>query len=332
MVNDLMNGWVLLDDNTASAQWNHWMSKLGRNCLYQTYEWGSYKQRSGQPQLRLGFFTGPDNPQIVLQGHLKRVFGGLGVLWVPGGPTGDLELLNQDGLQAIARIFGVRHLLIRSSLMSERNAKDVTALRRLGHRESKRKINSGLSMWLSIPPELGEVLPAASSNWKHNLRRGQKRAHVERIEKIDAAEIARTYRTLQEAKGIGDQFSEAAIRSMIAEFGDRLIAYGSRDAQGKLVAVRACICIGSTGWDIWAASTEEARRNYASHVLLENLIKACQQHGMTAYDLSGIDPQKAVGVYNFKKGTGARHVEYLGEWDLGPRWLGRMLDTYLSVR
>jgi len=44
------------------------------------------------------------------------------------------------------------------------------------------------------------------------------------------------------------------------------------------------------------------------------------------YDLGGIDPHENPGVYKFKRQTGARPIEFLGEWDWATsswlRWLG----------
>ena len=45
------------------------------------------------------------------------------------------------------------------------------------------------------------------------------------------------------------------------------------------------------------------------------LLKHCKSQGIEEIDLGGIDPQKNPGVYNFKKGTGATPIEYLGEWE-----------------
>ena len=43
---------------------------------------------------------------------------------------------------------------------------------------------------------------------------------------------------------------------------------------------------------------------------------------MRYYDLGGIDLWQNPGVYTFKKETGARQIEYLGEWDWASQpWL-----------
>ena len=327
-----MSGWKLIDEDTARDHWDSWLSLLGDDCLYQTYGWGAHKALIGQAQTRIGFFSSSDSPNLVMQCHLKKLPFGIFVLWIPGGPIGELDVLTNEALNEIKRLLGAKHLLIRASIMRERNGRDVSTLRRFGHREAKIKVNSGLSMWLPIPEASAEVLASASSNWRHNLRRGQKRATAERLLKPDPKEIANTYRTLQETKGLGEQFSESTISAMIQQFGDNLVVFGSRDQTGKLIAMRACICAGKTGWDIWAAATEDARKNYTSHLLLDSLLKECQKKGFNRYELSGIDPQKAQGVYNFKKGTGAHHIEYLGEWDFGSRWLSVLLVSIIKLK
>ncbi len=327
-----MSNWKLIDDNLAQAQWDSWMRQLGEDCLYQTYNWGAHKALIGQSQTRIVCLGSGDNPILMMQGHLKKLPLGIMVLWIPGGPIGNLEMLTKDSLQEIKKLLGAKRLLIRASIMRPRNGLDVSTLKKLGHLEARQKINSGLSMCLNIPPDSADVLSKASSNWRHNLRRGQKRSAAERLIKPDPKEISKTYRALQESKGLGEQFSEAAISAMIRQFGDKLVVFGSRDQAGKLIAMRACICVGMTGWDIWAAATEDARKNYTSHLLLERLLLEGQTMGIRRYELSGIDPQKASGVYNFKKGTGAEHVEYLGEWDFGSKFIRRLVGVYLRLR
>jgi lipid II:glycine glycyltransferase (peptidoglycan interpeptide bridge formation enzyme) len=44
-------------------------------------------------------------------------------------------------------------------------------------------------------------------------------------------------------------------------------------------------------------------------------MKQCEERGVTWYDMSGVDPDKNKGGYDFKKGTGAEDLKYLGEWD-----------------
>lgn len=53
----------------------------------------------------------------------------------------------------------------------------------------------------------------------------------------------------------------------------------------------------------------------ASHRLLPALIDGCQKKGCALYDLNGIDPSNSMGVYDFKKSTGASSVVASGEFE-----------------
>ena len=46
------------------------------------------------------------------------------------------------------------------------------------------------------------------------------------------------------------------------------------------------------------------------------------------YDLMGINPDKNKGAYNFKKVRGAKHIEYLGEWE---RSINYILNKSINV-
>ena len=53
----------------------------------------------------------------------------------------------------------------------------------------------------------------------------------------------------------------------------------------------------------------------ASYFVFWEVLEHCRKLGVTTYDLGGIDPFANRGVYTFKKETGAKEVELLGEWD-----------------
>ena len=67
--------------------------------------------------------------------------------------------------------------------------------------------------------------------------------------------------------------------------------------------------------DLLAAAGGEARKLYASHATLWELLDHCSRLGLHNYDLSGVDPTANKGVFDFKHGTGARLVTCLGEWE-----------------
>jgi lipid II:glycine glycyltransferase (peptidoglycan interpeptide bridge formation enzyme) len=81
------------------------------------------------------------------------------------------------------------------------------------------------------------------------------------------------------------------------------------------VALRGCCILNQYGWDLFAATSVAGRDLYASYALLWEILQHCQREGVKEYEMMGIDPIKNLGVANFKKGTGANLIEYLGEWE-----------------
>jgi lipid II:glycine glycyltransferase (peptidoglycan interpeptide bridge formation enzyme) len=60
------------------------------------------------------------------------------------------------------------------------------------------------------------------------------------------------------------------------------------------------------------------------------LVNRCQSLGCHDFDFNGVDPENNMGVYNFKKGTGARLVETLGEFEYSNSFIMKKLVNIAS--
>ena len=82
-----------------------------------------------------------------------------------------------------------------------------------------------------------------------------------------------------------------------------------------------------------AVTTPAWRKAYSSYEVFWKLCQELHNRGVARLDLSGIDPVNNVGVYNFKKGTGAAAVTYLGEWECSrPTIIRNVASTVISRR
>jgi len=164
-----------------------------------------------------------------------------------------------------------------------------------------------------------------SSNWRHNLKRaGRRGLTVRPWPEADPDEILAVYRSMERHKQLREQFSREQLASLRASFGDQLVIWRCDDAEGRLVALRGCVVIGDRAWDMLAAATPEGRKVYASFAACWALFEECRTRGVRVYDLRGVEPDRGTGVYDFKRGTGAALVEYLGEWEWASNDLMRM--------
>ncbi len=175
---------------------------------------------------------------------------------------------------------------------------------------------SGLSMTLDLARDLDALFAGLSRNWRHNLRRAWKRdLRIEQWQAPDPAEMLETYHRMEDFKGVRASFTRGDLEHLMTAFEDHMVLYRCLDEEGNTVSLRGCLVFDSFGVDMFAATSPPGRKNYSSYGVFWELMQECMRRGVTHYDLNGIDPIRNPGVTNFKKGTGAEFVEYLGYWD-----------------
>jgi hypothetical protein len=296
------------------AHWDAALALLPGSSLYQSCAWGRYRSAMGWQVVRA---IGRDaNYAIVamVQMLMRRRLG-MHIIWIPGGPAGESRLWAASLAEWLRKRFGPL-AYCRLNILAEQDSDSVKALRDHRWRRPKARLGTGLSLKLNLRGNEAERMSAASANWRHNLRRSAKYGFtVERWKSPDPNQMATVYREMEGLKGLGQQHSETGLRAMIDGLGERLLVFRSLDRDGNLLAFRAGGIFRDQAWDLLAAATRAGRKVYASHATLWALLEVCRQHGALDYDLGGVDPVGNKGVFDFKHGTGARVVEYLGEWE-----------------
>jgi lipid II:glycine glycyltransferase (peptidoglycan interpeptide bridge formation enzyme) len=306
-----MLSWSCADD---LADWDAMMVGLPACNLYQSQAWSRYRTAMGWRVVRAIGRDASHKIVAMVQMLVRRRLG-LHVVWIPGGPIGDCRLWPASMIEFLNKRFGPL-TYCRLNALSECQPQADEALPRGQWRRPATRLATGLSLKLDLRLTDEERLNAASANWRHNLRRSARYdLTVERWNKPDAAQMAAVYRDMEEYKGLNQQHSEAELRAMIDGLGENLLVLRCLDRDGNLLAFRAGGIFRDQAWDLLAAATRAARKVYASHATLWALLKECEQQGALSYDLGGVDPIRNKGVFDFKRGTGARMVEYLGEWE-----------------
>ena len=305
--------------------WDSRLTQLSCPSYMQYSAWGTYKERKGEVVCR---YLSKENDEIkaMVQCFIKKVSNILAVVWVPGGPAGDLAAFDKTFYRFLKNELKVKFLYIRLFSHYIRDHKAVTTLNELGWKNFRHKKVSPYSMMVNLDRDLEGLKSSLTKNWRHNLKRsGKKPAIIQKWEKPDSKEMRALFHSMEKIKGIGEQFSEEEISHLLELFGDNIHLLQCSDPDGNLIAIRACLTIGDHSWDLFAAANDKARRVYASYGLLWNLLSHCHANNIKRYDLSGVDKKNNLGVYNFKKGTGADHIEYLGEWDMASSKILRFL-------
>jgi len=305
--------WDVLPDSESSRQWDPLLVGMSNYTVYQSFEWGEYKRSFGWSPIRM-LATDGGRPLSMIQ-LVQRQYPGLNVLWASGGPLGPSEVWGAGLTTSIRSQLGTPLIYCRVRPSRPAVAGESQLLRSQGWRPSTQRFKS-VTLWWDLTPDLTQLERGLHGNWRHNLRRARKRKlSVTSWKNPDVEEMLRLYISMQRYKRIPDQFSREQLSCLISTFGDKLTVLRCVDEESRTVAVRACVIMGGKAWDMMAATSVEGRKVYASYLLLWSLIQQCKARGVETYDLMGVDPVANPGVYDFKVGTGATPVEYLGEWE-----------------
>lgn len=322
-----MTKWELLTNESARQIWDENLIRFDGYSPFQMYAWGEYNRALGWQPVYLAARSATGEITAMMLGLLRRYPLSVGLLWCAGGPVGDLSALGADFYQTLTEATKLKRLYCRFRCDRERNIKDVLALNRQGWMRSWFIMHSSWTMELDLAVDDAQLLSNCSPNWRRNLRLAQKNnLQIRFWENPDIDELAAVYDEMQTRKNLPEQFSRDELKNLFEQAGKNFVCYCAEDENGKLVALRGCLIVGERAIDHLAATTLRGRELRASFPVFWKLLQASRERGVRFYDLSGIDPHKNPGVYTFKKETGARPVESLGEWDWATsdwlRWFG----------
>ena len=313
--------WILAKDIQGN-EWDKQLFKFSNYDFYQCYDWGEYKKQFGWYPYR---FLAIDSENKILgmsQLLLKKLPLSIGMLWCPGGPVGDKNLINKDFINTCFNETKKRILYIRIRPKYQYSERLEMKLKNDGWKESIFKITNGSSMYLNLDISEKEIMNNLSKNWRRNLNRYKyEDVIISKWNNIEADEMIKVYRDLEKFKNIKMQYSDHELKKILLFFKGKIILFRCDNLKGDLVAFRGAIVLGNNAYDFFAATNHSARKLYASNKLLMTIMLECKSMNISYYDLSGIDPINNPGVYNFKKGTGAKHFQSIGEWDwsnIGP--------------
>jgi lipid II:glycine glycyltransferase (peptidoglycan interpeptide bridge formation enzyme) len=319
-----MSNWQLYDGDVTN--WEDRVSHIENSTYLHDDEWAKHLENLGWTTCR--WHHQQDGESIAfLQGFLKRYPFGVGVLWFPDWIIGDYKL-SHNVTDVLRKSLSLRFLTIRIRSHHQKNNKELALLKRYFSYVSK-PFDSGLTMQLDLSISVDELHQGLSKNWRRNLKRSNK-LDYEIVEVRDIKTIVRLYKELGEAKGLGELFSFQQIESLMNSYAEQIVVIGARTPDGVVQAIRGAIIRNHQAIDIFAAANAFSRKHYLSYALCWELVNRCQSLGCHDFDFNGVDPENNMGVYNFKKGTGARLVETLGEFEYSNSFIMKKLVNIAS--
>jgi lipid II:glycine glycyltransferase (peptidoglycan interpeptide bridge formation enzyme) len=320
-----MVNWILVND-ISPKDWDIYLQKFSNFDFYQSYNWGEYKKNYGWKPYRFIGVDSNNHVKAIAQCLYKDFPFSIGILYCPGGPLGDLSLINKDFAIICQKIINKKFLYIKLRVNHLKNKETLDYFSDSIWKESKNKLTNGLSMNLNIESDEDSLIAGFSKNWRRNLKRFKKsELIIEEWKNYNLSELILIYRDMESYKNIRIQYSDNELKHIFDYFKDQIIIYKCKNLNGEVISFRGAIIIGRKAFDFFAATHQKGRKLYPSNKLLWTLLLRCKEIGASIYDLSGIDPIKNPGGYNFKKGTGATEIESVGELE----WSNSSIIKYL---
>ena len=319
----------------TDQQWNTAINQFPLANIYQSAQWAHYKSAAGWSNLRLVRLDSEQKLVAVAHCLVKKGPLNSAVLWIPGGPIGSIECSASSLLKLIKNNLGVSITYVRTSFFNPTTTENELMLKNLGWTRCRTSLGAQKSMDypLDQPEEIRRS--RCTTNWGRNLRRAEKNINRPYLwSHPDASEIASAYSEMNQFKDVTNldlSRSESEISNIIDLFKDELLIIRCDDDRGNIDSLRGVLRFSNRAWDFLALTSPSGRKNYSSHAVFWHLTNVCQSLGVGSIDLSGIDPENNKGVYDFKKGTGAQQINYLGEWDVAqPRWMRPILSRIIA--
>lgn len=303
--------------------------------IYQCGHWGLHRSKFGWNVTQLAHISNGTITAIA-QVLYRKITPLATLCWIPGGPVGDLKMCNSALISCLRKLFASPMIYIHLSAMTQYSDGLASSLQTNGWRKPRGMLNSGKTLIYDIDPSITRRRDKLSKNWSRNLSRGEQRELIvsewtnPTAQQIDSltAEMSR-FKKLRIKQEAIDQTTESLLRN----FDNDILMVKCANTDGDILALRGAVKLGNKAFDMFAAASPAGRKEYASNLCFWKLIELCQRDGITQYDLSGVDPKRNLGVYNFKKGIGATDFTYLGEWSYSrPRIVGTIVSRMISRR
>jgi len=326
-----MSRWILIKQENREL-WNDILSYLKCNNLYQSFEWGVVQSAKGWVPYNFVLHSDDGDALLAVQILSKKRFG-LTIIWIPGGVAGNIKYLDEDFRSTIKYHLKTYFLYIRCNMQVQVENKSIGVMLDNGWTKPLKKITSEKSILVNVAADQETRLHSASKNWRHNLRRAQKRSSkVKRVWRPNINELLNLYTEMESQKNLPPQFAKSQLKIMFEVMGDNLIYYECRDNNNNLIAIRAIAVTNNMGLDLLAASNYVARKQYSTYAIIWELFNELKSRGVKVFDFGGVDPENNPGVYNFKKGVGGVEVDYLGEYEWASNRLFKHLISYVLSR
>ena len=303
--------------NFERDDWDKKISTFNQRSFHNIFNFGLVKEKQSWNVLRILY---KQNESLISATQIffkkKSIFRFINI---PGGIEGEVnEIILNDLAKFIKKKFGIFNFTIMNMYSSEASIKNMGIWKKMIY-----SYEANLTMKKNIDFHIDDLKKSFSKNWRHNLNRSKKYNYEISINSNpNTQELLDCYKDLEKIKSIKFYYTHQELKLFFNHLKNNLIHLEAREGE-NLLAFRTLIFNNKIGWDFLAASNHKARKNYSTYSIMYKIFSESIKKKIICIDLSGVDPKKNLGVYNFKKGTGAKEFRRFGELVYSPSFLIR---------
>jgi hypothetical protein len=257
-----------------------------------------------------------------------------GPLWKPRTSERDDEVFRQI-VRAIRNEYAVRRgLVVRllPALCVEENEQYGKILGEEGY-ELNRSGHQDRTILMDVRPALEDLERGFHRKWRKHLNRARKN----NLEIVEGEEdglfeaLEAIYTEMAQRKKLASDSDITAYRRTQGHLApaEKLRIILCR-ANGEVIAGALFSALGETGVDLFRATSNRGVKTYGSYLVQWRVLEHLKQRGCHWYNLSGINPARNPGGYQFKSqlaGKNGRDVYFLGPFDAYPNAALRLLTS-----
>lgn len=288
--------------------------------VIQSWEWGEFRKKTGVEVLRLGEFEG-NTLKRGYQMTLHRVpYVNKKIGYLPKGPMPTRLMV--DGLLKFARERNVAFIKMEPNVEVGKGLE--AKVENLGLLKAKKALFTKYNFVLDLNKSEDDLLAGMHPKTRYNIKVAQKKGVevYESTNDLDFEKYLKLYfETTKRQKYFGHTpaYHKLAWETLKAAKMARVII---GKFQNKPLVAWMLLNFGNTLYYPYGGSSVENKDVMASNLVAWEAIKLGKRLKLKYLDLWGaLGPEPDTsdpwyGFHRFKAGYGARHVEYVGSWDL----------------
>lgn len=307
----------------TAGEWNSSLSQAQDRIIFQTYEWGQYKDSSKLKTRRYIAHDINGNLCGMCQFSVRRLPLGLHFIWSAGGPIFQFNGAKQENLsELLSTLFKKIHEEYSSALIRvHSHVSNTPNLAFKFNQAATRpifKLNTGFTIKFDV-----QEIPDFRKNMTSKHRYYTKKSSDSNIQwivgnrDIDLNYLATIHQEMVKNKNIASLAIGLDELILMRNFlqGNLFVLTGTIDG----APITACLILEFSGAVFYmiAATGNKGRQESAAYAMIEKLFMQLQEKNIQTFDFAGVDPitKGAAGVNHFKMGFGGELVEHLGEWE-----------------